>query len=312
MISTPNDGPFAGPDSLAPTEDLDPRYEELDAWPVPVVLDALLESQLAAAAAVRAARPSLERAVEAALPRLKAGGRLVYAGAGTSGRIAFQDGAELPPTFDWPQTKLAFLMAGGTDALVRAAEGAEDRGDVAEAEVAALRLGPHDVLLALAASGTTPYTRAAVQAARARGCLTVGIANNPSAPLLSDAEIPVLVETGPEAVSGSTRLKAGTAQKIVLNLLSTALMIRLGRVYRGQMVDMRATNAKLRVRAERMLARLTNGSPEEIRRALLLAEGNVKLGVLILHGLDRAQADSMLAQHGGHLRSILAAITSGS
>lgn len=308
MISIPGGGPLPGSHGLAPTEDLDPRYEALDAWPVPVVLDALLESQLAAVAAVRAARPSLERVVEAALPRLKAGGRLVYAGAGTSGRIAFQDGAELPPTFDWPQARLAFLMAGGPGALVQAVEGAEDRGDTAEADVHALELGPHDVLLALAASGTTPYTRAAVQVARARGCLTVGIANNPSAPLLSDAEIGVLVDTGPEAVSGSTRLKAGTAQKIVLNLLSTALMIRLGRVYRGQMVDMRATNAKLRVRAERMLARLTDGSPEEIRRTLVLADGNVKLGVLILHGLDRPQAESILAEHEGNLRSALATI----
>ena len=287
------------------TEALDPRYEQLDVWPVPAVLDALLESQLAAVAAVRSARDAMARVVEAALPRLLAGGRLVYAGAGTSGRIAFQDGAELRPTFDWPEDRLAFLMAGGREALFRAVEGAEDRHEDAEREVEALALAPNDVLIALAASGTTPYTRAAVRSARARACLTVGIANNPGCPLLEEADLPVLIETGPEAVSGSTRLKAGTAQKIVLNLLSTTLMIRLGRVYRGEMVDMLATNDKLRLRAERMLDRLTHASPDAIRDALAQAGGKVKPALLILAGMNRTDAETRLAAHDGNLRAVL-------
>ncbi len=289
------------------TEAQDPRYRDLDAWEAPAILDALLDNQAGALAAVRAALPVLEQVVDAALPRLARGGRLAYAGAGTSGRLAFQDGAELTPTFDWPRERLAFLVAGGEQALVRAVEGAEDRIDTAEADVAALALGPDDVLLALAASGTTPYTREAVRSARRAGCLTIGIANSPGAPLLEEAEIAVLVETGAEAIAGSTRLKAGTAQKIVLNLISTTLMIRLGRVWHGEMVDMQATNAKLRGRAERMLRSLTGADDDAIRSALAAADGRVKLAVLLLHGKSRPDAEADLVRHGNHLRKVLQA-----
>ncbi len=290
---------------LVATEAQDPRSRDLDGWEAPAILDVLLDSQAEAMAAVRAALPALGRVVEAALPRLVAGGRLAYAGAGTSGRLAFQDGAELTPTFDWPRDRLAFLVAGGERALVQAVEGAEDRTETAVADVATLSLGPNDVLLALAASGTTPYTRAAVRSARQAGCLTVGIANSPGAPLLDEAELAVLVETGAEAVAGSTRLKAGTAQKIVLNLISTTLMIRLGRVWHGEMVDMQATNVKLRARAERMLRSLTGADDDAIRAALAMADGRVKLAVLLLHGMSRPEAEAALALHGNHLRGVL-------
>jgi len=288
------------------TEMLDPRFETLDRWPVSAVLDGLLEAQLAAVAAVRAALPQMEAAIQAALPRLIAGGRIAYAGAGTSGRVAFQDGAELPPTFDWPAERLVFLMAGGERALSQAVENAEDDRDAATQAVAAARLGPDDILLALAASGATPYTLAATEAARERGCLTVGIANNRGAPLLAAAEFGILAETGAETVAGSTRLKAGTAQKVVLNLLSTTLMIRLGRVHAGLMVDMRATNAKLRRRAMRMLRTLTEASDERIAAALAEADGKVKLATLLLQGMGRADAEAALAAAGGHLRPVLA------
>lgn len=287
------------------TEAADPRSEQLDAWPVSTILEALLESQMRAAAAVQPALGVLERVIEAAIPRLAAGGRIAYAGAGTSGRIAWQDGAELTPTFDWPPERLVFLMAGGSEALLRAVEGAEDRAQDATDAVAAQRLGPADVLLAVAASGATPYTRAAVQAARASGCLTVGIANQPAAPLLTDAEIGVLVATGAEMVRGSTRLKAGTAQKIVLNMISTTLMIGLGRVYRGQMVDMIASNSKLRRRARRMLLELTGCAAPEIEHALAESGGKVKLALLILRGMDRPAAERLLAAHGNNLRRLL-------
>jgi N-acetylmuramic acid 6-phosphate etherase len=290
------------------TEHQDPRQAGLDGWPTRAVLDALLESQLFGVAAVRSALPALDEVVRQALPRLRNGGRLAYAGAGTSGRVAFQDGAELTPTFDWPEERTVFLLAGGAQALLRAVEGAEDDRDAATRAVEENGLGPHDVLLALAASGTTPFTRAAVEAARRRGTLTVGIACNPGAPLLAEAELPVLVETGPEVVSGSTRLKAGTAQKVVLNLLSTALMVGLGRVYRGLMVDMRATNEKLRRRAERMLLSLVDATPEAAAAALTETGNRVKPAVLVLHGLSGPDADAALAAHDGSLRDALRAL----
>jgi N-acetylmuramic acid 6-phosphate etherase len=290
----------ASPDvSDAGTEARDPRFDGVDQWPVAAVLDGLLEGQMAALAAVRGALPALAQVIEAALPRLRAGGRLAYA----SGRVAFQDGAELRPTFGWPEDRLVYLLAGGREALYRAVEGAEDGWEVGAADAAGL--GPNDVLLAVAASGTTPYTRAAVQAARSSGCLTVGIANNHGAPLLADAEIGVLVPTGPEPVAGSTRLKAGTAQKVVLNMISTGLMIRLGHVYRGWMVDMIASNEKLRRRAERMVAAITGDGEAAVRQALAAADGNVKVAVLLLSGLTVEAARATLAASGGHLRQAL-------
>lgn len=292
--------------SLPDTELSDPRFADLDAWDTPTLLAALWEGQLAAVAALGPALPALARAVEAAAARLAEGGRLAYAGAGTSGRIAVQDGAELAPTFDWPAERLALLMAGGPEALLRAAEGAEDRADLARAEVEARGVGAGDVLVGVAASGATPFTLACVTEARARGALTIGLANSRSARLLEAAAFPVLIETGAEAIAGSTRMKAGTAQKAALNLFSTALMVRLGRVYRGQMVDMLARNDKLRRRAERMLIGLTGCGEEEARAALREAGGKVKLAALmVLRGMERGAAEAALGQAGGHLRGAL-------
>jgi N-acetylmuramic acid 6-phosphate etherase len=292
---------------LPTTEGLDPRMETLDAWPSAAILDALWEGQMAAIAAVRPALPALAAAADAAAVRLAGGtGRLVYAGAGTSGRIGVQDGAELPPTFDWPEDRLVLLIAGGPTALLRAVENAEDRADLAEADLATHEVGAADVVIGLAASGTTPYTIACLRAARARGALTIAVANSPGAPLLAAAEHPILIETGPEAIAGSTRMKAGTAQKAVLNLFSTLVMTRLGRVWRGRMVDMVARNEKLRRRAERMLAGLTDASPEAVRAALAESGGKVKLAVLLLAGHAREEAERLLARHGGHLRAALA------
>ncbi len=285
------------------TERDDPRFADLDLWDTGTMLAALWEGQQDAVAALGPALPDLARAVEAALPRLTGGGTLVYAGAGTSGRIGAQDASELKPTFDWPSERAIVLMAGGETAFMRAVENAEDREDAAENAVAQAGLGPQDVLVGLAASGTTPFTIAAVRAARARGSLTVGIACSAGAPLLEAAEIGVLIATGPEAIAGSTRMKAGTAQKVALNLLSTALMVRMVRVYRGRMVDMNARNAKLGRRAERMLAELTDAPQDAVRAALAKAGGKVKLAALILDGLDPAEAAVRLEQHGGHLRA---------
>ncbi|MGA9868023.1 MAG: N-acetylmuramic acid 6-phosphate etherase [Acetobacteraceae bacterium] len=291
--------------TLPATERHDDRFDALDTWDVPTMLAALWEGQMAAVAALGPALAALSRAVEAAASCLADGGRLAYAGAGTSGRIAVQDGAELTPTFDWPDDRLILLMAGGPGALLRAVENAEDRDDLARGEVAAHGIGERDVLVGLAASGATRFTVACVTEARRRGALTIGIANSGGL-LLEAVECPVLIETGAEAIAGSTRMKAGTAQKVALNLFSTALMVRLGRVYRGRMVDMLARNEKLRRRAERMLADIAGGTAEEIRVALAAADGKVKLAALILRGLDRQQAEAALARHHGRLRAALA------
>jgi len=294
--------------TLPQTEGVDPRYRDLDAWDARTALAAMWEGQMAAVAAVGPALDAIAAAVEAAVPRLAAGGRLAYAGAGTSGRLGVQDGAELVPTFDWPPERLVFLMAGGPDALTTPVEGAEDDGAAAAAAVEAAGVGAGDVLLALAASGTTPYALAAADAARARGALTVGVACSPGAPLLDRVDHPVLLATGPEAVAGSTRMKAGTAQKAALNLFSTAVMVRLGRVHEGRMVDMLARNEKLRRRARRMLAELTGAPPERVEAALAETDGKVKPAVLAIRlGVGGAEAADRLARHGGSLRAALGA-----
>jgi N-acetylmuramic acid 6-phosphate etherase len=291
--------------ALSATEASDPRFEMLDAWDVPTVLAALWEGQLAAVAALGPALPALGLAIEAAAARVGSLGRLAYAGAGTSGRIAVQDAVELVPTFDWPEDRLVLLIAGGEAALLRSIENAEDRAEQAAAAVEQHAIGENDVVVGVAASGSTRFTIAAVQAARSRGALTIGIANSAGAPLLDAAELPVLIETGAELVAGSTRMKAGTAQKVALNMFSTALMVRLGRVYRGRMVDMQARNAKLRARAVRMMRELTDCSAEQAQSALADADGKVKLAILLLRGLSRTDAESLLQRFGGKLSQAL-------
>ena len=292
-------------DSLPGTEANSPRTRDLDAWDTPTGLAALWEAQLAAVASVRPALPALGRAVDAAASRLASGGRLAYAGAGTSGRIGVQDGAELPPTFDWPESRLVLLIAGGEPALLRAVENAEDDEQAGRDAVRAHGIGDADVLVAVAASGATPYTIACLQEARRRGALTIAVANSPGAKLLDAAEHPVLADTGAEPLAGSTRLKAGTAQKVLLNLFSTQLMVRLNRVYAGRMVDMQARNDKLRRRAVRMVQDLTGCAASEAQSALDAAGGKVKLAVLVAGGRSPAAAQALLDAHHGDLRRSL-------
>jgi N-acetylmuramic acid 6-phosphate etherase len=293
------------PPKLPATESVDPRFRDIDAWPGEQALLGLWESQLAAVAAVRPALPAIAAAAAAAVARLRRGGRLVYAGAGTSGRIAAQDGAELPPTFDWPRERLVLLMAGGAAALTGAIENAEDDSAAAAAAIAAHHVGAEDVVLGVAASGATPFTRACLAEAATRGALCVAVANSPGSPLLALADHPILVETGGEPIAGSTRLKAGTAQKVVLNLFSTLVMLQIGRVHEGLMVDMRASNDKLRARAVRMLRHLTGTDEAAARAALAEAGGHVKLAVLLVRGLDVPAARALLARTGDSLRAAL-------
>ena len=287
------------------TERASPRFSDIDRWEPGDILDALIESQMAAVAAVRPALPAIERAAAAMQARLAADGRLIYVGAGTSGRLAVQDGAELIPTFNWPADRLLLLMAGGKDALLRSAEGAEDEIDQAARLVRQNQIGAADVVIAVAASGTTPFTVSCMREAKRRGALAIGIANNRSTPLLDEADCPIWLDTGPEPIAGSTRMKAGTAQRVALNLLSTLVMIRLGRVHEGLMVDVQAINAKLVRRSENILRRLSGRGEEELRDALQRAGGNLKKAMLILQGCTPDEAAALLEQAGGRLRTAL-------
>lgn len=288
------------------TEDVSPRYLDLDTGSATEQVRALHEDQLAAVTAVGPALASLSAAVKAAAARLRRNGRIIYAGAGTSARIGVQDGAELLPTFNWPAERVAFVIAGGEAALLRAVENAEDSAEDGARQIAELAVDAKDVVLGIAASGNTPFTVAAVKAARARGALTIGIANNAGSQLLAISEHPVLMDTGMEVIAGSTRLKAGTAQKVALNLFSTAVMAQLGRVYRGMMVDMRPTNAKLRQRSEQIVAKIADCSVEAASEALSKADGSIKVASLVAMGMNVEAAAALIAKHDGNLRTAMA------
>jgi N-acetylmuramic acid 6-phosphate etherase len=293
------------------TEDVDPRFADLDAWSTASAMEAMWEGQLAAVAAVGRALPAIAAATRAATEALGDRGRLIYAGAGTSGRVAVQDGAELTPTFAWPQERIRFIIAGGSHAFVTSVEGAEDDVADATAQVDAARLSLHDVVIAVAASGTTPFTVAALQQAGRYRAVTIGVANNADTALLVSAKYPVLVETGRELIAGSTRMKAGTAQKVVLNLISTGIMLRLGRVYRGMMVNMQTTNVKLRRRAEIMVARIADCSEAQAARALDQTGGDIKVAALVVLGYDKEEAEAILASRNGNLRRVFADLADG-
>jgi N-acetylmuramic acid 6-phosphate etherase len=287
------------------TEQISPRFVDLDSWSTRDMIDAMYEGQLAAAAAVRVALGDISAAVDDAVPALERGGRLVYVGAGTSGRIAVQDGTELTPTYNWPSDRLVFVMAGGMNALLKSSEGAEDRSEDGSRAIAEASVGRNDVVIGVAASGTTPFTIGALRTASERGAVTVGIANNRDAPLFNVTRHHILVETGTEVVAGSTRMQAGTAQKIVLNLISTAVMVRLGRIYRGMMVNMRARNAKLLRRAELIVDQIVGCGASDAARFVQMADGDVKVAILLGLGLEAGEATAALQRHHGNLRSAI-------
>ncbi|MDP2062926.1 MAG: N-acetylmuramic acid 6-phosphate etherase [Phaeovulum sp.] len=290
------------------TETASPRFADIDHWPTADLTAGIIEAQYAAIAAVQAAQGAIARAVDLAAARLERGaGRLIYIGAGTSGRIGTQDCVELRPTFNWPDARTLVVMAGGPQAFLRAREGAEDSAADAEQAFAAAAVGQSDVVLGVAASGRTAFTIAGLRHARAAGALTIGLFNNPGAPLGDACEVPVLLATGSEFLAGSTRMKAGTAQKVALNAFSTALMIRLGFVCKGLMVEMKPTNAKLRDRAAGMVSSLSGASTAASAKALEEAGGSVKLAALMLaRKLARAEAEAALARAGGRLDAALA------
>jgi N-acetylmuramic acid 6-phosphate etherase len=292
---------------MASTEDHAPHFAEIDALPTVDAVALMLDGQMAAIAAIKASIAAIAAAADAAAVCLTSGGRVVYAGAGTSGRLGALDGVELGPTFGWPDDRLVYLIAGGAAALERSAEGAEDDDAAARQAVANAGIGAGDVLIGIAASGRTPYTLAAITAARAAGALTIAIANNPGSPLLNAADHALLAATGGEVIAGSTRMQAGTAQKAMLTMVSTAIMIRLGRVYRGLMVDMQISNAKLHARGVGIVQSLTGCSEGAAADALMQADNQISRAVLIALGDTEAEATTRLAAHGGILRSAIEA-----
>lgn len=291
---------------MSSTESASARYATLENWSSQDLVAGIVEGQFAAIAAVQAASAPLAEAIDRAAERLERGGRFIYLGAGTSGRIAGQDAAELPPTFNWPYERAINLMAGGRDAVFRAVEGAEDHEELAVAALDDAGVGPDDVVIGLAASGRTPYAIGGLIHARGKGALTIGIFNNRGGRLGEVCDIPILIETGIEVLAGSTRMKAGTAQKAALNAISTGVMIKLGFVYKGLMVEMRPSNVKLRDRAAKMVATLTGADYDTALATLDAADGVIKLATVMLTlGLDRAQAEARLAAGNGNLRRAL-------
>lgn len=279
----------------------------LDQYPTTQLVGVLVDDQLNAVGAVRAAAPRIAAAVTAALPRMEAGGRLIYVGAGTSGRLGVLDSVELYPTFSWPHGRAVALLAGGTDAMFAAVEGAEDDLEQGAADIRSVGVRKDDVVLLLAASGATPYVLGALRAAREAGALTVGFANNPNAPVVNEAEIGVTLDTGAEVISGSTRLKAGTSQKIALNTFSSALMVRLNKVYGNLMVDLKATNAKLVRRAIRLTCFATGADEAAAREVLEQCGFHVKVAIVALKkNTSVEQARALLDTARGSVRQALA------
>jgi N-acetylmuramic acid 6-phosphate etherase len=289
----------------SPTEQRNPRTLAIDAVGTSEILQMLNNEDARVAGAVGAVIPELTKAVDAAVEAVRGGGRVHYFGAGTSGRLAVLDAAELLPTFHVPDGLVVAHHAGGMEALLRAVENVEDSEDGGALDAAAVT--GQDLVVGLAASGSTPYVAGALKAARAAGATTVLITSNPDAPLAPLADIVIAADTGPEVIAGSTRLKAGTAQKMILNAFSTTLMIKLGRTWSNLMVDLVATNKKLRGRMLRILAEATGADEAACEAALAEADGELKPALVhLLTGAPIAQARAALDSAQGRVATALA------
>ncbi|MGW3242039.1 N-acetylmuramic acid 6-phosphate etherase [Streptomyces sp. NPDC001070] len=290
------------------TEAFRPELAEVDRLATLDIARMMNAEDATVPAAVAAQLPAIAAAVDGIAARMARGGRLVYAGAGTAGRLGVLDASECPPTFNTAPGQVTGLIAGGREAMLDAVEGAEDSAELAAADLDALGIGPDDTVVGVSASGRTPYALGAVGHARALGALTVGLSCNAGSALAAAADHGIEVVTGPEFLTGSTRLKAGTAQKLVLNMMSTITMIKLGKTYGNLMVDVRASNEKLRARSRRIVALATGAPDEEIEAALTATDGEVKPAVLVLlGGVDAPTAARLLTEADGHLRAALLA-----
>lgn len=292
-------------DGLA-TEQARPDLADLDLRSTVELVRLMNREDATVPTAVAAASEALTAAIDAIVERLRAGGRLIYVGAGTSGRLAQMDAAECRPTFGVEPGRVIALLAGAPDASSTSVEGAEDDTDAARRDVAEAQVGGEDAVVGIAASGRTPYVLAAIDAARDAGALTVGVSGNAGAPLSTRVDHAIEVLAGPEVVAGSTRLKAGTAQKLVLNTISTVTMVRLGRTFGNLMVDVLATNDKLRQRARRVVAQATGAEPTVVDQALEEAGGEAKTAIVsILAEVDAGTARRRLDEAGGEVRTAL-------
>lgn len=288
------------------SETRNPQTMDLDALSALEMVTRFNEQDALVAQAVKATLPAVAQAVDAAAQALAAGGRIIYMGAGTSGRLGVLDAAECPPTFGVPHEMVVGLIAGGPGALLKAVEGAEDNPQLGEDDLKALNLQARDLVVGLAASGRTPYVIGGLKYARAGGCCTVAVSCNPDSPVSQAADIAIAPVVGPEALTGSTRLKSGTAQKLVLNMISTGAMVKFGKVYQNLMVDMKATNLKLVDRACRMVMEATGVAREAAENALAQTGYEVKPAILmLLTGLDAPAAQARLEAHRGYLRAAL-------
>ena len=288
------------------TEQSNPASAGIDALPTIDVLAIINQEDGKIAAAVAAEIPRISQAVDRIVDRVRSGGRLFYIGAGTSGRLGVLDAAECPPTFQVPADLVQGIMAGGEAALARATEASEDDPEIGRRDLTARGFIGKDVLVGIAASGRTPYVLGAVEEANRLGALTVGISCTPDSPLSLLANIAITPLTGPEVVAGSTRMKAGTATKLVLNMMSTAVMIRLGYVYGNLMVNVQPRNTKLEDRARRIIAASAAVSYERASGLLVEAGGDVRVAILMARlALDRGSAEARLAGAGGRLSEAL-------
>ncbi|HEY0119570.1 MAG TPA: N-acetylmuramic acid 6-phosphate etherase [Cellulomonas sp.] len=288
------------------TEAADPGRDDIESLETLELVRAMNANDQAVPGVVGSQAEAIARAVDGIVERMRRGGRLLYVGAGTAGRIGILDASECPPTFGIDPSLVVGLIAGGPRAIQQAVESSEDDPESAATELEALHLAATDVVVGISASGRTPYVLGALRHAGDVGALTVGVASNHASPVAAAADVPIEVVVGPEFVAGSTRLKAGTAQKLVVNMLSTLTMVRLGKTYRGVMVDLVATNEKLRARSVRTVGTLTGASVEQSARALESCGGSVKAAVLVLTaGVAPDEATALLAQEDGHLAAAL-------
>jgi len=291
------------------TEQRNPRTADIDLASAAEIVDLLNAEDRLVPQAVHAQRDAIAAVLSAVEATFRRGGRLFYVGAGTSGRLGVLDASEIPPTFGADPDLVQGIIAGGPPALTRSQEGAEDQVDDGARQIDARGVTAKDAVIGIAASGTTPWVRAALARAKAIGATTALIACSPPPPeTLAVVDHPVVVIVGPEAITGSTRMKAGTATKLVLNAITTGAMVRLGKTYGNLMVDLRATNDKLRDRSERIVMEVANVSREEARSALARADGSVKLALVMLeHGVGPADARRRLDEAGGVIRRVLPA-----
>jgi N-acetylmuramic acid 6-phosphate etherase len=292
------------------SEDRNPRSMEIDLFPTVEVLRSINEEDKGVPSAVEKVIPQIAEAVDDIVRAFRKGARLVYIGAGTSGRLGVLDASECPPTFSVPDGMVVGLIAGGTEALMHAIEGAEDDPDQGRQALADIGLTADDVVVGIAVSGRTPYVIGALTYAKTLGARTVALSCNPNSAIAAIADIAISPVVGPEILTGSTRLKSGTAQKLILNMLTTASMIRIGKTYQNLMVDLHASNRKLVARAARIVMQATGCSPDEAREVLDLTENDVKLAILIqLTGMDVGSARAALEGAGGFLRKAISGKT---